>query len=86
MDQQSLMILPVITIQDDFTSVISDVREGLVPDDNFWLSCYKTNLPSNHGKVHVTLDEVDRSAVVLEGTDGLDLKSYNGVSGYRQRS
>lgn len=86
MDQQSPIILPIITIQDDFTSVISDVREGLVPDDQFWLSCYKLNEPSVHGKIHVALDEMDRNAVVLEGTDGTDLKSHGRVSSYQFKS
>lgn len=75
------VILPIVTIQDDFTQVVSDVREGIVPDDKFWLSCYKTGETSIHGKIRVTLDDIDRDALVLNGSDGVDLKLHAGVGG-----
>jgi len=76
-------ILPIATVQPDFLAVISDVREGLVPDDKFWLSCYKTGEPSVHGKVHITLDEVDRNLVHLDGRHGVQIDHNNEVSRMR---
>ncbi|KAH9936602.1 WD40-repeat-containing domain protein [Fomitopsis serialis] len=69
------LILPICTAQPDFLSVISDVHEGLVPEDTFWLSCYKFGEPSVHGKVYATLDEVNRDLVRLEGRNGVELRS-----------
>ncbi|PCH39929.1 WD40 repeat-like protein [Wolfiporia cocos MD-104 SS10] len=67
------IILPVATIQHDFLSVVSDVRDGLVPEDKFWLSCYKDGEPSVHAKVVATLDDIDRDLVRFEGVDGVVL-------------
>lgn len=72
--------LPIVTIQPDFNSVISDVRDGAVPDESFWLSCYKTGETSVHGKVRAKLDERDRNLVTFEGSGGVDFKQAHGVS------
>lgn len=74
------IVLPIATVQPDFLSVISDVREGFAPEDTFWLSCYKSGETSVHGKVYATLDDVDRSLVRLEGRDGVQMKHSNEVS------
>jgi len=65
------IILPRITIQHDFQSVITDVREGTVPSEEFWISCYKLNEPSVHGKVFAELDEIDRNKVNLDSRGGV---------------
>lgn len=72
--------LPIATIQTDFESVISDVRDGLVADESFWLSCYKTGEPSVHGKVRAALDEKDRNLVRFECQGKVNFKQVRDVS------
>ena len=62
--------LPISSIQPDFEAVINEVKEGIVPEDSFWLSFYKSGETSVHGKVTLTLDEKDRNLVLYEGKDG----------------
>lgn len=76
---QASITLPIATVQPDFESVISDVREGRIPEDSFWLSSYKTGEQSVHGRVQVTLDEVDRDLVVLTGINGVEFRSKGDV-------
>jgi proteasomal ATPase-associated factor 1 len=66
----SPLTLPVITIDPTFPSVIQDVDSGIVPSDQFWISCYKKSQPSVHAKILVELDEVDRNLVLLKPRDG----------------
>ena len=80
MDAQSI-ILPISTIQHDFqTAVISDVLDGTLPEDKFWVSCYKYGEPSVHGKVSATLDEQNRDLVLFVARDGVEFKDYGKVS------
>lgn len=74
------IILPIATVQDGFQSIIDDVFNGLVPEDNFWLSCYKTGEQSVHGKVHLSLNERDRNLVDYEGQGGVQFAKETGVS------
>lgn len=67
---QSIINLPISTIQPDFESVINDVKEGLLPEDSFWLSFYKSGEPSVHGKISLSLDEKNRNLILYEGKDG----------------
>lgn len=73
-------ILPITTIQPDFLNVISDVQAGVVPSETIWISCYKTDRPSVHGKVDATLDDSDRDLVVFERREGDVKLERNGVS------
>ncbi|OCH87596.1 WD40 repeat-like protein [Obba rivulosa] len=66
-------VLPICTIQHDFSAVLAEVRDGLVPEDKFWLSCYKHGQPSVHGRVIAHLDERDRDLVRLQGKDGVEI-------------
>ncbi|KAI0291958.1 WD40-repeat-containing domain protein [Russula brevipes] len=66
--------LPAATIQDDFTTVLSEVHAGIVPSENVWLSCYKDGERSVHGKIAVSLHERDRDRVELVGTGGVELR------------
>lgn len=76
----STHVLPIVTVQPDFRTVISEVQSGLLPSESVWVSCYKTDCPSVHAKVNVVLDEVDRDAIVFEVREG-DVKiQRNGVS------
>ena len=76
------MILPVITIDPTFPTVIQDVDNGIVSSETFWMSCYRASHPSVHAKIQVELDEVDRNLVRLiprEGDVNIVLRAVNGV-------
>jgi hypothetical protein len=68
-----LVTLPIATIQNDFTTVLSEVHAGIIPSESIWLSCYKDGEPSIHGKVAINLHEHDRDRVELTGVGGVDL-------------
>ena len=72
--------LPISSIQPDFEAVINEVKEGIVPEDSFWLSFYKSGETSVHGKVTLTLDETDRNLVLYEGMDGVVFNNRGKVS------
>lgn len=67
---KSPLVLPIVTIQPDFQTVISEVYEGLIPSEPIWVSCYKSGEESVHAKIEVTLDEVDRDKVIFRKGDG----------------
>ncbi|TBU42387.1 WD40 repeat-like protein [Dichomitus squalens] len=78
MDAAQPITLPICTIQHDFqTGVIKDVFDGVVPDDKFWISCYKYGEPSVHGKASATLAEHNRDLVLFEARDGVKFKEHN---------
>ncbi|KAG5633113.1 hypothetical protein DXG03_008340, partial [Asterophora parasitica] len=52
--------LPIITIDPTFLTVLQDVHAGLVPNEKFWVSCYKAGERSVHRKIQAELDEIDR--------------------------
>ena len=68
------IFLPITTVQPDFEAVMTDVREGMVPSEDFWISCYHQNEPSVHGKVRAELDETDRNLVLLHGREGVQIE------------
>lgn len=68
------IFLPITSVQHDFETVVTDVREGTVSSEDFWVSCYHKNEPSVHGKVRAELDEEDRRLVLLEGRDGVQIE------------
>lgn len=78
----SPLSLPVVTIQNTFPEVIQEVFDGIIPFENFWVSCYKTSETSVHAKVHAELDQIDRNLVKLSPVEGdvEVLKAPNGVS------
>ncbi|KAI5116712.1 hypothetical protein M0805_003224 [Coniferiporia weirii] len=51
------IVLPIVSTQHDFQSVIADVYDGIIPEEDVWVSCYKTGEPSVHGKVRISLGE-----------------------------
>jgi len=75
-----VVTLPTATIQDDFTTVFSEVHAGIIPSENIWLSCYKDGEPSIHGKISVSLHEQDRDRVELVGRGGVELTRTSQVS------
>lgn len=62
--------LPVVSVQNTFPHVIQEVEDGLIPYDQFWVSCYKNSEPSIHAKVKAELDHLNRSLVRLEPIEG----------------
>jgi len=76
----SPVTLPTATIQDDFTTVLSEVHAGIISSENIWLSCYKDGEPSIHGKISVSLHEQDRDRVELVGRGGVELFRSSQVS------
>ena len=79
-DATQPIVLPICTIQHDFQAVVQDILDGTVPDDKFWISCYKFGEESVHGKATVTLDENDRDLLLFEGRGGVGMKDYGKVS------
>ena len=69
----SAEIIPIVHVQHDFQTVVSDVQDGLQAED-FWVSCYRTGRPSVHGKVRVS-----------KGDGGVQLTSRLGVEFDRHR-
>lgn len=67
------ILLPIVTVQHDFQSVITDVKEGTVPSEAFWISCYKLNETSVHGKAIAELDSSDRNLVTLKSQNGVNI-------------
>jgi proteasomal ATPase-associated factor 1 len=70
MSSQTKIVLPVVTIQPTFKTVISEVDSGVIPSEIFWVSCYKQSQPSVHAKIHVQLDETYRDIVNFVPKDG----------------
>src|ERR1700722_5347539 len=70
MPNSTRILLPIITVQPTFQTVISEVNSGIIPFDTFWVSCYKQSEPSIHAKIHVELDETRRDVVNLVPKDG----------------
>jgi len=68
-EMDSGKLLPIITVQPSFRTVISEVDTGIIPSDDFWVSCYKESSPSVHSKIHVKVNEVHRDVVDLEPGD-----------------
>ena len=42
-----------------------------MPEEKFWVSCYKTGEESVHGKVHMALNERNRDLLEYEGQGGV---------------
>ncbi len=74
--------LPTATIQDDFTTVLSEVHAGIIPSESIWLSCYKDGESTIHGKVAISLHEQDRDRIELTGVGGVELTRTSQVRDY----
>jgi proteasomal ATPase-associated factor 1 len=76
MSGSNSLTLPVITVQHTYPDVIHEVKQGIIPREKFWVSCYKIGEQSFHGKVYVELDEVNRDLVVLKPEEeGLEVQA-----------
>ena len=74
--------LPTATIQDDFTTVLSEVHAGIISSESIWLSWYKEGESSIHGKVAISLHEQDRDRIELNGIGGVELMRTSQVRDY----
>ncbi|KAJ7579144.1 WD40-repeat-containing domain protein [Mycena floridula] len=72
------IVLPIVSVQPTLASVVDDVFQGIVPEEDFWVSCYKSDSPSIHAKIHTRLDEVDRNAITLQSDTNLVQISSSG--------
>lgn len=84
-ESSNIIALPIVSIQHDSQTVISDVRDGVVPSEDIWLSCYKMGSQSVHGKVRVELGErreptTGSRAIELVSRDGVHLEKSDKVS------
>ncbi|KAL0953007.1 hypothetical protein HGRIS_007211 [Hohenbuehelia grisea] len=76
-------VLPIVTAHPSFAFTISEIRDGIVPSDTFWVSCYKHGDTSVHGKVRVDLDSVeDRDKVSFHGEDGVEMRDDTSGGSY----
>ncbi|KAH9846028.1 WD40 repeat-like protein [Lenzites betulinus] len=73
-------VLPICTVQHDFKDMGKDVLDGMVPEDTFWVSCYKFGEPSVHGKATAELDERNRDLLLYRGRGGVEFKSAGEAS------
>ena len=74
------LTLPICSVQPDFEVSVNDVRDGIVPEETFWLSCYKTGTQSVHGEVHLALNESNRDIVDFTGRKGVRFQGKANVS------
>lgn len=58
--------LPIITAQSDFLVTIEEVKEGLIEEGSFWVSCYRDGHPTVHEDVKVSINETDRDEILLK--------------------
>lgn len=80
------IILPICTIQHDFQAVLADVRDGVVADEDVWVSCYRAGAPSVHGKVRVRRGGGERGGEVgMESRLGVEFERGQKVRRVRVR-
>ena len=63
------IILPQVTIQHDFQTVIAEVQEAVIPEEPFWISCYKHDHQSVHAKVNVRRGNDGRVDLIPDGIE-----------------
>jgi len=67
----NIVVLPRVTVQHDISTVIEDVRDGLVAEgwEDIWVSCYHEGKTSIHGKVRISRSAVGISFEPREGIE-----------------
>ncbi|CAE6536634.1 unnamed protein product [Rhizoctonia solani] len=70
----SLINLPQITVQPDALAAIGDVEQGIIENEDIWISCYNLSKPSVHGKVAVSISDGDRTQCAFKGREGVECK------------
>ncbi|PFH45833.1 hypothetical protein AMATHDRAFT_71058 [Amanita thiersii Skay4041] len=69
-------ILPIVNIQPSLPTVVYDVSEGLVPEEEVWISCYRAGHDSVHARLQAMLDQKNRSLVRLVPKRTADVQAY----------
>ncbi|CAE7179192.1 unnamed protein product [Rhizoctonia solani] len=69
--------LPQVTVQIDAFAAIGDVEQGIVENEDIWVSCYDSTKSSVHGKVAVAISEEDRTQCDFKGREGVECKRIN---------
>ena len=72
--------LSQVTVQPDVLSVINDVEQGVIEQEDVWVSCYESDRPSVHGKVQVTILDEARDQCAFKGRDGVACQKIEEVS------
>lgn len=72
--------LSQVTVQPDVLSVIHDVEQGVIEQEDVWVSCYESDRPSVHGKVQVTISDEARDQCAFKGRDGVTCHKSEEVS------
>jgi proteasomal ATPase-associated factor 1 len=73
-DRDMAIDLPQVTIQHDFQTVMSDVRDNVILQEDVWLSCYKTGESSLHTKLSIAKDAGDIIMSPAEPACGLEFE------------
>ncbi|KAL8280451.1 hypothetical protein RQP46_007099 [Phenoliferia psychrophenolica] len=68
-----VVLLPRITIQESFPTVVSEIRDGTHAAEDIWCSVYRDGETSVHGRVRVTEGEEDKGDVELTARDGVEV-------------
>ncbi|EJT98496.1 WD40 repeat-like protein [Dacryopinax primogenitus] len=70
-------VLPQITIQPTYPSVLADVNSSLVTAEDIWISCYLEGRNSVHGKVRISRERDAPGGVKLEARNGVQVEWVN---------
>jgi proteasomal ATPase-associated factor 1 len=74
-----MIVVPQITVQHDISTVLEDVRDGIVDSggEDVWVSCYKEGQTSVHGKLHISKSI---GGVVFDAREGIEWSGASAVS------
>lgn len=72
--------LSQVTVQPDVLEVIGDVEQGLIEQEDVWVSCYESEKPSVHGKVRVSISDEARDQCAFKGREGVECQKIEDVS------
>ncbi|KAG8731944.1 hypothetical protein FRC11_001440 [Ceratobasidium sp. 423] len=72
--------LPQVTVQPDALATIGDVEQGIIENEDIWISCYDVLKPSVHGRVAVSISDEDRTQCAFNGREGVECKRIRDVS------
>lgn len=75
-----VVILPYITVQHDLQEVIQDVSDGTIGAEAFWVSVYRKDSPSVHGKVMVKASMESENQAELEPQGDFDFQRQTSSS------
>jgi hypothetical protein len=74
----NIITLPRVTVQHDISTVIEDVRDGIVSNgwEDAWVSCYHEGKISVHGKVRISRTP---GGVSFDARDGIEWQGASTV-------